>query len=90
MPKQPEKQPSMSEVLSFIEECASLEGTEMGDAWRSLLKLYHRRDFVGKTMQKALEKELISTFKYLKKHSKIETRPEVTTRTVKTLVFDNE
>lgn len=84
------KQPAMDDMITFIRECANIEGTELGETWSLLLNLYHHRSCISNTTTKSLEKEIKSVYQYLKKETKIEERTINTPRTIRELVFLNE
>lgn len=81
---------NIDDAIDFIDECASFEGTELGETWVMLCQLWRHRDYLNEPMYKALEDEIKKTFKYLKENSKIETREETQVVTIKELVFTNE
>ena len=65
------KQPAMDDMITFIRECANIEGTELGETWSLLLNLYHHRSCISNTTTKSLEKEIKSVYQYLKKESEL-------------------
>ena len=78
----------IEKAVAKLEECAYLEGSEIGETWEALLALWSRQDYISnKKLVKQLRDHIISEAKEIEKNWEITESEETTTRTIKTLEY---
>lgn len=75
------------EAVAKLEECCSLEGTEVGESWQALLGLWYRRDYIDSEFAKILEVEVIKAGEDIEQHWRIVEEETTITQTNKYLEY---
>ena len=72
-------------AIAELEKFADLEGSEWGETAHALINMWYGRTLLSKRLVSALEKEILTWLKDVKKNATIVEREETFTRKIKDL-----